>query len=65
MYFRKKQSGGRVYLRIVENRRTGDQVRQQESCRSSSANLILIAGDAGGGTPVSVAAVAARWIDGQ
>ena len=29
MYFRKKQSGGRVYLQIVESRRTGDQVRQQ------------------------------------
>ena len=29
MYFRKKQSGGRVYLQIVESRRDGDQVRQQ------------------------------------
>jgi hypothetical protein len=29
MYFRKKQSGGRVYLQIVESRRIGDQVRQQ------------------------------------
>ena len=29
MYFRKKQSGGRVYLQIVESRRTGDKVRQQ------------------------------------
>jgi len=29
MYFRKKQSGGRVYLQIVESRRVGDQVRQQ------------------------------------
>jgi hypothetical protein len=29
MYFRKKQSGGRVYLQIVESRRIGGQVRQQ------------------------------------
>jgi hypothetical protein len=29
MYFRKKTSGGRVYLQIVESRREGDQVRQQ------------------------------------
>jgi hypothetical protein len=29
MYFRKKQSAGRVYLQIVESRREGDQVRQQ------------------------------------
>jgi len=29
MYFRKKQSGGRVYLQIVESRRVGDRVRQQ------------------------------------
>jgi hypothetical protein len=29
MYFRKKQSAGRVYLQIVESRRSGDQVRQQ------------------------------------
>ena len=29
MYFRQKQSGGRVYLQIVESRRTGDKVRQQ------------------------------------
>jgi transposase len=29
MYFRKKQSGGRIYLQIVESRREGDQVRQQ------------------------------------
>ena len=29
MYFRKKQSGGRVYLQIVESRRIGDRVRQQ------------------------------------
>jgi hypothetical protein len=29
MYFRKKQSGGRVYLQIVESRRQGEQVRQQ------------------------------------
>ena len=29
MYFREKQSGGRVYLQIVESRRVGDQVRQQ------------------------------------
>jgi hypothetical protein len=29
MYFRRKQSGGRVYLQIVESRRVGDQVRQQ------------------------------------
>ena len=29
MYFRKKQSGGRVYLQIVESRRIGDQERQQ------------------------------------
>jgi hypothetical protein len=29
MYFRKKQSGGRIYLQIVESRREGEQVRQQ------------------------------------
>jgi hypothetical protein len=29
MSFRKKQSGGRVYLQIVESRRSGEQVRQQ------------------------------------
>ena len=29
MYFRKKQSGGRVYLQIVESRRVGDRERQQ------------------------------------
>lgn len=29
MYFRKKTSGGRTYLQIVESRRTGDRVRQQ------------------------------------
>ena len=29
MYFRRKTSGGRVYLQIVESRRDGDQVRQQ------------------------------------
>ena len=29
MYFRRKTSSGRVYLRIVESRREGDQVRQQ------------------------------------
>jgi hypothetical protein len=29
MYFRKKQSGGRIYQQIVESRRAGDQVRQQ------------------------------------
>jgi len=29
MYFRKKSSGGRVYLQIVASRRAGDQVRQQ------------------------------------
>jgi Transposase DDE domain len=29
MYFRKKVSGGRTYLQIVESRREGDQVRQQ------------------------------------
>jgi hypothetical protein len=29
MYFRKKASGGRVYLQIVESRRDGGQVRQQ------------------------------------
>jgi hypothetical protein len=29
MYFRKKTSGGRGYLQIVENRRDGGQVRQQ------------------------------------
>ena len=29
MYFRKKTSGGRAYLQIVESRRAGDQVRQQ------------------------------------
>ena len=29
MYFRKKTSGGRAYLQIVESRREGAQVRQQ------------------------------------
>ena len=29
MYFRKKSSGGRVYLQIVASRRDGDRVRQQ------------------------------------
>ena len=29
MYFRKKQSGGRVYLQIVESRRSSAQVHQQ------------------------------------
>src|SRR3974390_1082417 len=29
MYFRKKPSGGRAYLQIVESRRDGGQVRQQ------------------------------------
>src|SRR5207253_4346137 len=29
MYFRRKTSAGRAYLRIVESRRDGDQVRQQ------------------------------------
>jgi hypothetical protein len=29
MYFRKKTSGGRVYLQIVESRREGATVRQQ------------------------------------
>ena len=29
MYFRKKTSGGRAYLQIVESRRDGDKVRQQ------------------------------------
>src|ERR1700674_612524 len=29
MYFRRKTSGGRAYLEIVESRRDGDQVRQQ------------------------------------
>ena len=29
MYFRKKTSGGRAYLRIVASRRDGGQVRQQ------------------------------------
>jgi hypothetical protein len=29
MYFRKKSSGGRVYLQIVASRREGDRVRQQ------------------------------------
>ena len=29
MYFRKKTSGGRAYLQIVESRRQGAQVRQQ------------------------------------
>ena len=29
MYFRKKQSQGRIYLQIVESHRTGDQVRQR------------------------------------
>ena len=27
MYFRRKTSGGRAYLQIVESRREGDQVR--------------------------------------
>jgi hypothetical protein len=29
MYFRKKTSGGRAYLQIVESRREGEKVRQQ------------------------------------
>jgi hypothetical protein len=29
MYFRKKTSGGRAYLQIVESRREGEQIRQQ------------------------------------
>ena len=29
MYFRKKTSGGRDYLQIVESRRDGEKVRQQ------------------------------------
>ena len=29
MYFRRKNSGGRTYLQIVESRREGDRVRQQ------------------------------------
>ena len=29
MYFRKKVSGGRVYLQIAESRRVGGQVRQR------------------------------------
>ena len=29
MYFRKKTSGGRVYLQIAESRRVGGQVRQR------------------------------------
>jgi hypothetical protein len=29
MYFRRKQSQGRVYLQIVESQRSGDQVRQR------------------------------------
>jgi hypothetical protein len=29
IYFRKKTSGGRAYLQIVESRRVGAQVRQQ------------------------------------
>ncbi len=29
MYFRKKTSGGRAYLQIVESRREGASVRQQ------------------------------------
>ncbi len=29
MYFRRKQSQGRIYLQIVESQRTGDQVRQR------------------------------------
>ena len=29
MYFRKKTSGGRAYLQIVESRRDGAEVRQQ------------------------------------
>ena len=29
MYFRRKTSGGRAYLQIVESKRQGDQVRQQ------------------------------------
>lgn len=29
MYFRKKVSGGRIYLQIAESRRVGGQVRQR------------------------------------
>ena len=29
MYFRRKQSQGRIYLQIVESHRSGDQVRQR------------------------------------
>src|SRR6476620_9470976 len=29
MYFRRKQSQGRIYLQIVESHRTGDRVRQR------------------------------------
>jgi len=29
MYFRRKQSQGRIYLQIVESQRIGDQVRQR------------------------------------
>ena len=29
MYFRRKQSQGRIYLQIVESHRAGDQVRQR------------------------------------
>jgi hypothetical protein len=29
MYFRRKQSQGRIYLQLVESQRTGDQVRQR------------------------------------
>ena len=29
MYFRRKQSQGRIYLQIVERHRSGDQVRQR------------------------------------
>src|SRR6185436_11144699 len=29
MYFRRKQSQGRIYLQIVESQRSGDQVRQR------------------------------------
>ena len=36
MYFRKKVSGGRTYLQIVESRREGDQVRQQGYCHARS-----------------------------
>ena len=50
MYFRKKTSGGRAYLQIVESRRDGAQVRQQviatlariEDLRDSGLDLVFM-----------------------